>query len=91
MRFNTLTVGDLVHWRDSQGIWDRVCIYRGPSFSLQYHWFDFLLENPDPKNYQRGGFHTVDFDEVVEVYGNIPGVEQVRWRVDAAGVFHKEN
>ena len=65
-----LQVGDIVHWVD--GCWDKVVIYRGKSFWKDYHWFDFLLENPDA--YPRGGFHTKDYSKHATVIGHIPGV-----------------
>jgi hypothetical protein len=69
-------VGDVIHWND--GNWDLLCIYRGPSFSEGFHWFDFLLERKE--TYENNGFHCTESNvNPARVIGHIPGVKPIRW------------
>lgn len=67
-------------WND--GLWDKLVIYRGPSFAEGLEWFDFVLQS-EPQ-YEQNGFHTENLHGYLSsgkarVIGHITGVPPVRW------------
>jgi hypothetical protein len=77
-----LRVGDLCHWKDNQGLWDVLVIYRGKSFSEELDWFDFVCDAKP--GYENDGFHTNELETcmgngTLTVIGHVDGVEPVQW------------